>query len=191
MQPGAQIWWWRQLSRGIDIPYRGEILAIGKSRITVSVVDPSADNAKVVRHVTRERLHAVGSFCVKVTNERHGPYSPLYEWGNFTSFVEAADDLRSNRSVSLFDDGRMLRYDRTHWCDEFGMLGDARLNRNMRISLSGEISEISRAEFDAQWERAGAGALWQHQLSTSRSKELGDTPVWLCMPRTWKPPPLR
>jgi len=26
------------------------------------------------------------------------------------------------RQVETFADGNMLRYDRTHWCDDFGML---------------------------------------------------------------------
>lgn len=192
-EPGAQIWWWRKVTSTIDMPYRGEVLAATNARITVSVEDPAADNARVVRHVTPGRLQPVGGYCVKITNERHSPASKLYDWGPFTSFVDVADDLRSNRNINLFADGRALRYDRTHWCDDFGMLGDARLKRYLTTPwpLPGqELHEIPQSEFDALWEQTAAGELWQHQLGTSRSAQMGDTPLWLRR-RGWWPPALK
>ena len=52
--------------------------------------------------------------------------SPAKEWGDFTDFVEVADDQVAVRHVYLFRNGNSLRYGRAHWCDDFGRLTGVR-----------------------------------------------------------------
>jgi len=48
------------------------------------------------------------------------------EWGPFTRYAEIADDGYAWRQADLYANGYALRYDREHWVDPLGILGDAR-----------------------------------------------------------------
>jgi len=129
MQSGNEIYWWRRVSGSIDFPYRGKIVKIGPSLITVRVEDVATEE-HVVRHVTRARVQLVGEYCAKIDKQGPSFLDPMKAWGKFTRYIDVDVDLRAKKQVDLFENGHMLRYDRTHWIDSYGMLGDARISRN-------------------------------------------------------------
>ena len=44
------------------------------------------------------------------------------DWGECVRYIEIGDDRYAVRQVEVYGDGRVLRYDRSHWCDRFGQL---------------------------------------------------------------------
>jgi hypothetical protein len=186
MQVGSEIFWWRRVASSIDFPYKGKIIKVGDIRLTVSVEDAATGKAGVVRHVSRERVQLVGEYCTKA--EKQGPalLCPASEWGTFTRYTEVAEDLRTQRQVDLFENGNMLRYDREHWVDGYGMLGDARINRNRLAGPWGKAEEVPKEEFQSLWVEAGTRSLWKRQVETSRSAEMGQRPIWLVQ-SGWRP----
>ena len=189
MQPGSEIYWWRRVTGSIDFPYRGRVVKIGPSLVTVSVDDVGAGNKEVVRQVTRARVQLVGGHWTKSDEQGPSMLGPMSEWGKFTRYIEVGIDLRANRHVDSFENSYMLRYDRTHWVDSFGFLADARINRNRLTGPWGTSEEISAQEFQSIWTQAGNGSLWKQQLKASRSETMGEVPIWLARPG-WRPPPL-
>jgi hypothetical protein len=45
LQSGLDIYWWRRVN-SIDFPYRGKVVKVGPSRITVRVVDVATDGSE-------------------------------------------------------------------------------------------------------------------------------------------------
>lgn len=188
--PGTEIWWWRKVTSSIEFPYRGVVLKLGEARISVQVDDPAAEGRPVRRWVSPLRVQTVEGYCACSTQQEYPSGFPLHDWGRFTRYLDIASDLRPIRHVDVFENGRTLRYDRGHWCDEFGMLADMQSRRNLTVRHWGAIVEIPVSEFDAIWSRAGTNEFWPRQLASSRSGELGDTPLWFKV-RGWRPPALQ
>lgn len=46
------------------------------------------------------------------------------DWGPSTEYIEVDDQGWANRQVEIYDNGRSLKYDRTHWIDFHGELFD-------------------------------------------------------------------
>jgi hypothetical protein len=80
----------------------------------------------------------------------------------------------------------MLSYDRVHWVDEFGMLGDAKINRNRKRGLWGHSEEIESAEFGRVWSAARASPIWPRQVATAQMSQMGAVPVWFTI-KGWRP----
>jgi hypothetical protein len=80
----------------------------------------------------------------------------------------------------------MLSYDRVHWVDDFGMLGDAKINRNRKRGPWGQSEEIEPAEFERAWKAARASPLWPQQVGTAQMARMGSVPVWLTI-KGWRP----
>ena len=72
-------------------------------------------------------------------------------WGAATYFFEVGNDGLPTRQVEVYDDGPTLRYGRDRTEDEFGQLGDARLDA--LEDWTGYA--ISAAEFEQVWSSAG------------------------------------
>ncbi|WP_157131698.1 hypothetical protein [Piscinibacter gummiphilus] len=189
MQPGREVYWWRRVSGSIDFPYRGWIVKMGPTRITIRVADAAAGAEEVIRHVGKDRVQLVGEYCLKVHAQGPSLLDPVNGWGTFTRYIEVDADLQPKRQVDLFGNSCTLRYDRQHWVDAYGMLGDAKINRNRPAGSWGRSEEVSAQEFQAVWAAAEAGSLWPQQLKTSRSATMGNVPIWLTRPG-WCPPPL-
>ena len=102
------------------------------------------------------------------------------EWGVFVRYVEVAEDQFANRQVEVFRNGNVLRYDREHWADDFGMLLGRRFSRQpkWRCDFPG-ARMLSAAEFEKVWNAAKNSKLWDQQLDRSRAVQWGDRPHWL------------
>ena len=96
------------------------------------------------------------------------------QWGAFVRYVEVADDQFAFRQIEVFDNGAMLRYDRSHWCDDFGRLLGLRFSRKPKWAKAFPGAElIDAAEFDRIWHRAKRSPLWEQQLKSSLVAEWG------------------
>src|SRR5262249_39240899 len=101
--------------------------------------------------------------------------SPAAAWGSFVIHVEVLDDQRAARQICVFGQGRILRYDRNHWCDDFGMLLGLRFSRKPKWQLffPGAVSMAS-TEFEDAWRTALRSPFWQEQLARSRKPAWGN-----------------
>jgi hypothetical protein len=96
------------------------------------------------------------------------------DWGPRIWYIEVGDDQQAVRFVEKFNDGKCLRYDRDHWCDDYGMLLGLRFSLKQKWKkFLPEATLIGKAEFEAQWDAAKASPLWEHQVATSRVEKWG------------------
>jgi hypothetical protein len=185
-RPGGQVFWWRRITGGGEYPSRAEVLTLGAKRITITVEDPDDASDRFIRHVAAKSLQPVAAYCEKAVGQGPAILEPAATWGRFTRHLEIGEDLRAVRQVDVFENGNMLTYDRVHWVDDFGMLGDAQINRNRKQGTWGQSEEIEAAEFDRIWTAARASPLWQRQVATAQMAWMGAVPVWLTI-RGWHP----
>jgi hypothetical protein len=104
---------------------------------------------------------------------------PVAEWGRFTRYIEVGADGFAVRHIDAFECGQMLRYDRVHWVDAFGMLADAHIGRTVSRSRRWRILAIEALEFEAEWEKAGRFPQRQLQLDSAEMTRRGAVPIWL------------
>src|ERR1700681_4801769 len=89
-----------------------------------------------------------------------GP-GPLADWGKCTCYLEVGDDGFAFRQVYAFESGRLLCWDRTHWADGFGFLGDARLGKKKPRKSRWIVVAIDVVEFEEVWTNARASEDWK------------------------------
>ncbi|MEX0614156.1 MAG: hypothetical protein WD229_18700 [Pirellulales bacterium] len=95
-------------------------------------------------------------------------------WGEFVRYLEVGDDQHAVRQVEIFDNGNVLRYDRSHWCDDFGLLLGLRFSRKPKWSKTFPGAEIiAAAEFERVWRAARRSPLWEQQVAHSRAAQWG------------------
>jgi len=98
-------------------------------------------------------------------------------WGECTRYVEIADDRYAARQVEVFDECRVLRYDRHHWCDRFGQLIGRLFSRKQKaISARLSAEAIEAPEFERVWLTAQQSLLWNRQVALSCNAERGAVP---------------
>jgi hypothetical protein len=103
--------------------------------------------------------------------------SAAAEWGDFVRFLEIADDQFAIRQVDVFEN--VIRYDRAHWCDDFGQLLGMRFSRKPKWSFSFPgVQLIELADFGRVWRAALRSAQWKLQVARSRAGQWGATPPW-------------
>lgn len=101
-------------------------------------------------------------------------------WGECVRYVEIADDHYAARQVEDYTHGRVLRYDRTHWCDQFGQLfGCLFSNKQKAINNRPTAVVIEQTEFEQAWISALASPLWTQQIEHSLLDDRGTVPFWL------------
>jgi len=112
--------------------------------------------------------------------------SPLHRdslaaaWGECVRYLEIADDRYAARQIEVFDQGRVLRYDRSHWCDHFGQLfGCLFSHKEKAITGRVEAEIIEEQEFERAWRAALKSPLWVQQVEQSLSATRGAVPFWL------------
>ncbi len=186
LRPGSRVFWWKRITREVEYPYRAEVVAVGPKRVTITVEDPDDAGDRYTRHVAVESLQPVGEYYEKAVGQGPAILEPAASWGRFTRYIQIGEDLRVVRQVDAFENGKLLCYDRGHWVDNFGMLGDARLNRNCKCGRWGQSEEIKADEFERVWNAAQASPLWRQQVATAQMGRMGAVPVWLTI-KGWRP----
>ncbi len=182
-QSGDQVYWWKGRSREVGIPVRAEVVKAASNRVSILCKEASDGVASGIRHVPPDRLQRVGVFYEKAIHHRISPYEPMSQWGCLTSYLEVAEDLWALRRVDQYEGGQSLSYDRTHWGDRFGILGDGRIKRPPQSTEFWESFEIEPAEFERVWQTALQSPLREQQVASSRMHEFGAEPIWLAIHR--------
>src|SRR5262249_48260948 len=184
-RPGDQVYWWKRLTRCVEYPFRAQVVAVSAKRVTIAATPPKG-GPPVLYRVSPDHLQALGMFHQKASRQGPEILEPAASWGKFTSYLEIGEDLRPVREVCVFKNGNMLSYDRKHWCDDFGELGDARINRNRRHYPWGRSYEITPAEFEHLWTAARRSPMWRRQRATALMSRMGEVPVWFTI-TGWQP----
>ncbi len=109
-------------------------------------------------------------------------------WGECVRYVEIGEDRYAVRQVEAYCDGRVLRYDRAHWCDRFGQLFGC-LFSHKRKAIEGRLrAEVIEAnEFECAWRGALGSPMWEQQVEQSLSGEWGVVPHWLPLAQDAEP----
>lgn len=182
-RPGDRVIWWRRVSRAVEQPYRAEFVSLVAKRVALMVQDPDDASVMHLRHVAMDRVQPLAGYFAKTSEQGPAVVEPAASWGRFSRYLEIGEDLRPVRQVDVFENGSILSYDRVHWVDGFGMLGDARINRNRKGTPRGLSVEIEAAEFERVWEVARESPVWPQQVATAQMARLGAVPVWLTVER--------
>src|SRR5436189_2791514 len=86
------------------------------------------------------------------------------DWGECVRYVEIADDRYAARQVEVYSRGRVLRYDRSHWCDRFGQLFGCLFSRKQKAIEGRSGAEVIEAqEFERAWRAALTSPMWEEQ----------------------------
>ena len=102
------------------------------------------------------------------------------DWGECVRFVEIGDDRYAVRQVEIYSGGRVLRYDRSHWCDRFGQLFGCLFSHKQKAIAGRRGAEVIDAkEFERSWRAALSSPMWGQQVAQSLATEWGPTPHWL------------
>lgn len=176
-QPGEPVFWWKRARPGVEVPYRARVLEVGAKRVKIAVED--LGGAMAVRHVAAECLQCIGVYYEKAVGLGPDLLEPVALWGTFTRYWEVGEDLWALRQVDVFRNGNALSYDHCHWMDAFGMLGDARINRNRKEGSWGRAVEIDAAEFEHWWQAARHSTTWGWQVASEQMSRRGPVPAWL------------
>src|SRR5262245_35270874 len=107
-------------------------------------------------------------------------HSPAAAWGECVRYVEIGDDCYAERQVEVYSDDRVLRYDRSHWCDGLGQLIGCLFSHKPKAILDRLRAEVIEAnEFERAWRRALDSPMWVLQVEQSLVAERGVAPHWL------------
>ncbi len=101
-------------------------------------------------------------------------------WGDCRRYVEIADDRYASRQVEDYGEGRVLRYDRAHWCDRYGQLCGRLFSRKEKAVAGRPAAEpVEAQEFERAWHHALQSPEWVKQVGQSLAAEWGAVPFWL------------
>src|SRR5688572_1802520 len=102
------------------------------------------------------------------------------DWGECVRYMEIAEDRYAARQVEVYSEGRVLRYDRLHWCDRFGQLTGSLFSHKKKAIDGRPRAEIIEAkEFERAWRTALRSPMWENQVEQSLSAKWGAVPHWL------------
>jgi hypothetical protein len=106
------------------------------------------------------------------SRDRYSANSPeaCASWGGYQYFIEV-DDQYVTRQVKCYENGNVLRYDRNHWCDDFGYMFVGKFSRKEKAGRG--MVALTAAEFEKVWVSALASPLWEEQRARSRQDEWG------------------
>jgi hypothetical protein len=102
------------------------------------------------------------------------------DWGECVRYVEIGNDRYADRQVEVYSDGRVLRYDRSHWCDRFGQLFGCLFSHKQK-AIDGRLGAefIEAKEFERAWRKALGSPMWGQQVEQTLAAEWGIVPPWL------------
>jgi hypothetical protein len=184
-QPGDRVFWWRYTRTHAGYAYAATVLAVRGKRVKIAIAATKSSSGIVTRSVAADRLQHVRVFYEKAIEQGPMVCEPPKSWGKLTRYVEIGEDLCALRHVDVFENGNMLRYDRSHWVDDFGMLCDALIDRNRKERR--RSVEIEPAEFEHVWQIARQSPTRRDQVATACMSRMGAVPIWLTIKR-WQPP---
>src|SRR5262245_12773138 len=105
------------------------------------------------------------------TRDTYGTPLLSSDWGEFTFFIEV-DDQHVTRQVNWYENGMILRYDRSHWCDRFGFMFVGTFSRKQKAERG--MQPIEQKEFERVWKRALAvDSSWKEQQVHAMMHEWG------------------
>jgi hypothetical protein len=107
----------------------------------------------------------------------------MRSWGPFTRYIEIGNDLYPTRHVDAYENGYILRYDRIHWVDDYGLLAGMK-HSNKWDKWWGPSLETDVTEFEEIWEAAAASRAWPKQMDTAKMSQIGAVPFWLSSKRS-------
>lgn len=93
------------------------------------------------------------------------------EWGSFTFFIEV-EDQHVVRQVNQYENEKIVRYDRLHWCDRFGFMYAGKFSRKQKAGNG--MTKITCHDFARIWDRALAEAAWSEQQAHQMMHEWGN-----------------
>jgi hypothetical protein len=102
------------------------------------------------------------------------------DWGECVRYVEIGEDRYAVRQVEVYSDGRVLRYDRSQWCDLFGQLFGCQFSHKQK-AIGGRLGAeaIDAKEFERAWREALDSPMQGQQVEQSLAAEWGVVPHWL------------
>jgi hypothetical protein len=103
---------------------------------------------------------------------------PGATWGTFTRYLEIGSDRYVTRQVDWFENGYALRYDREHYVDEFGMLGNLRYTGRWKRWWP-QSESIEAGAFERIWADAAATAAASLQVLSTERASWPAKPPWL------------
>ena len=72
------------------------------------------------------------------------------DWGKFIRYTEIGEDGYAMRQIEVYKIGCILRYDRDHWCDDYGMLIMKKFSRkNPKPRCRSNLSRRRGESFDS------------------------------------------
>ncbi|REJ89920.1 MAG: hypothetical protein DWQ34_18375 [Planctomycetota bacterium] len=107
---------------------------------------------------------------LKGHRENYGVACAGDEWGAFTVYLEI-DDQHVTRQINEYEQGQLLRYDRSHWCDDFGYMFIGKFSRKQKATRGYEVIDV--VEFNKKWRQALQSELWTEQVGKSRVEQWG------------------
>src|SRR5436309_3438992 len=76
-------------------------------------------------------------------------------WGRITSYLEIGHDQRAVRQLDVFENGNILRYDRLHNWDDYGVLVGLKFSRKQKWAKFFPGAEmVAQEDFDRVWRAA-------------------------------------
>ena len=91
-------------------------------------------------------------------------------WGGFQYYIEI-EDQHVRRQVNRYANGMVVRYDQTHWCDDFGFMFAGRYSRKQKAGRG--KTPITAVEFERVWADALLSPTWSEQKALSREQVWG------------------
>lgn len=155
--------WWRGRTAGRWQAVFCKIVSIESPRVRVEF--PHLSNIQY-RWVPIDRLQPVRVWREKVFIDKPRALEPTRSWGTSTHFAEIGEDLFVTRSIDVFENGFILRYDRSYWKDGFGSIGFSAYCRVRWRQWWGPTESVSQSEFEKVWTAETDTNDFQQELQT-------------------------
>ena len=173
---GQSVVWWKGLARGRLSAVFGAVIGERDAKLQIELDDGGK------RWIPAERIQPIQVWHHSWIAPDHIEFEPpTDEWGQCTIHGEIGTDLFPTRCVYQFGNGRLLKYDRTHWFDDFGQLGTLAYCDFRWVKFWGESTVISPAEFERVWKLA-IGDEGNILLDRTTPKELAEIQPWTRRP---------
>lgn len=150
LESNQNVVWWQGSSDGRLTAIYVSVLALREDKVAILLKGGRK------RWVDIERIQTIRWWYHSWPAPDHIHFAPPVDrWGACTIHIEINEDLFPNRCVYEFQNGKHLRYDRSHWLDNYGSLGSLAYCHFRWTESWGNTTEITANEFADIWQRAG------------------------------------